>query len=209
MPSKLHLVLIGDLVRSRDIRARAAVQRRLSKALTALNRSTRPLSPFTITLGDEFQAVLRDATGVFSSLFTIQREIWPARARYSLGVGRLETPINSERAIGMDGPAFHRARAGIDDMKSGGSLFRISGLGREQFEWLDSALDLVSHSVRDWKPRRFAIALDWINGRPADEIAARVGISITGVYKNLNAGAVRPIAELTAAIEDVLNQQLR
>ncbi|HPB66995.1 MAG TPA: SatD family protein [Spirochaetales bacterium] len=57
------LCVIADLVDSRGIADRGRFQRGLKASLEALSsrRGARLLSPYTITLGDEFQALYRDS----------------------------------------------------------------------------------------------------------------------------------------------------
>jgi hypothetical protein len=72
------------------------------------------ISPYTITLGDEFQAVLKNARHLFGDIITILYVIYPTKIRFSIGIGDIQTPVNPNQAIGMDGTAFYNARTGID-----------------------------------------------------------------------------------------------
>src|SRR4051812_44362234 len=111
------IAIIGDIVASKDPRRRDAFQRQLAKALAARNREKGSglVSPYTITLGDEFQAVYRSARNLWTDIVTLLAEIHPVQARFALGVGDLTTRLNRRQALGMDGPAFHRTRAAITE----------------------------------------------------------------------------------------------
>src|SRR5438270_9561839 len=106
MVHKPILAVIGDIVLSRAIAQRAEFQKQLRRTLDNINKRSAMASPYTITLGDEFQAVYRDPRGVFVDILTIMERIAPVSARFAIGVGTLRTPINPTQAIGMDGPAF-------------------------------------------------------------------------------------------------------
>jgi len=122
-----YLVVIGDVVASRDLPVRAQFQRRLKQALQALNGRRKALaSAYTLTLGDEFQAVYRDAGTAFADVFALQAELAPVQARFALAVGEIVTPINPAQAIGMDGPAFHRARALLETLKAKRRLLGVT-----------------------------------------------------------------------------------
>ena len=108
------IVVIGDIIGSSRIKGRRAFQENFSREIELLNRGRQFASPYTVTLGDEFQAVYRDATTLFNDLFTLIAGLLPQRIRLSIGVGHLTTKFNRHQAIGMDGPAFHVAREGID-----------------------------------------------------------------------------------------------
>ena len=108
------IVVIADLVASRHVPQRTVFQRKLARVLAKASREAEALaSPFTLTLGDEFQAVYRGANTLFADVCGLMAEIHPVRARFALGVGELTTRINPEQALGMDGPVFHQARAAL------------------------------------------------------------------------------------------------
>src|SRR4051794_22304060 len=82
------IAIIGDIVASKALQRRAAFQRRLAATLAATNRANAALaSPYTITLGDEFQAVYRSADRLWIDVVEILAAIHPVEARFALGVG--------------------------------------------------------------------------------------------------------------------------
>src|SRR6266540_3458015 len=130
------VVVIADVVRSREIRDRSTFQRHLKKTVGALSaRHPDLLSPYTVTLGDEFQAVYERAERVFRDFCVLQRMLCPHRIRFAIGVGVLTTPLNHRMSIGMDGPAFHLARRGMEELKQSGSLLRVVMPGDEGATW--------------------------------------------------------------------------
>ena len=64
---------------------------------------------------------------IFQDALTILLALYPVAVRFSCAIGEISTVINSKQAIGMDGPAFHDARATIDRLKKTDSLFAIAG----------------------------------------------------------------------------------
>src|SRR5438552_5075102 len=89
------IAVIGDIVASKKLAQRNVFQRRLGKALDQTSGTARHLaSPYTITLGDEFQAVYRKADRLFADAFDIMAEIHPVRIRIAFGIGGLTTRIN-------------------------------------------------------------------------------------------------------------------
>src|SRR5580698_4555464 len=122
-----YLVVIGDVVASKQLPERANFQRQLGKWLSSTSHSNENLaSPYTITLGDEFQAVYRNATFLFGDLVSIMTAIYRAKVKISLGIGKLTTRLNRKQALGMDGPAFHRARELMTDLKQQSNLLRVA-----------------------------------------------------------------------------------
>lgn len=48
----------------------------------------------------------------------IQRELYPVKLRFGIGIGEISTEINQKAAIGADGPAFYAAREIINFLKN-------------------------------------------------------------------------------------------
>ena len=74
---------------------------------------------FLITLGDEFQGLLEITAPILEIIKYIQREIYPIKLRFGVGIGNVSTLINHEAAIGIgaDGPAFYAASEMIEFLR--------------------------------------------------------------------------------------------
>jgi len=214
---KRYIVLIGDLLSSRGVIDRIGVQARLHDAMEQCNTQHRCLvSPYTITLGDEFQAVLSCADFVFTDAITILLALYPTRIRFSIGVGILTTPINNNQAIGMDGPAFHLARDGITKLKKSGGLFAVTGLPVEYQPLVQHTLDLISHEVKTRWNYRYLRTYLGLNAKLLNDkssygkgvvrhTAAELQITESGVYRLIEVGAIRVIRSLFGDISETLN----
>ena len=206
------ICVIGDVIGSRGLKGRGLFQERFQKTLDKINHSKNPsmISPCTITLGDEFQAVYQDAGPLFLDFMTILDGLYPAKVRFSVGIGPLETPINSQQALGMDGPAFHVARAAFDsDFKKSERLFHLGHHQKAAPAWINSGLALVSHEMKTWKRNRFQVFLKLLAGLEPKSIAEQLEITPTAVYKNLHAGALDPIRTMTEEVANWINQELQ
>jgi SatD family protein len=204
------IALIGDLVDSRRISRRDVFQRQLAKVLAKTSHGARRVaSPYTITLGDEFQAVYRGADSLFADLIGILAEIHPIRARFVVGVGELTTRVNPVRALGMDGPAFHQARAGLSALKAKGGLIRIAGRRDDPWALANHVLDLLSHQVKGWSRNRLLVLSGRLRGMSAGEIEAGLTISRVAVYKNIRAAALDDVVGICHELTRALNQALR
>ena len=202
------LVVIADMVASRRASNRSALQQRAQGVLAELNQQQPLLSPYTITLGDEFQAVLADARFVFQHSAIIQAALYPVRTRFSLAIGDISTEINHQQALGMDGPAFYAARDGIELLRKNRSLYHISGLTGESAALANASLQLLSHNVNKWKQHRLAIMAALGQGQKVQQIAAQLGISDKAVYKSISAGGVEYNLEIFRQLAILINQAL-
>lgn len=208
------LVLIGDIEASREIEGeeRESFQHKLENILDNINdQEDILLSPYTITLGDEFQAVFERADNIFVHMFKIKAALHPVGVRFSLGIGNISTPINSEQAIGMDGPAFHAAREGIDILKDSGYLFHIRIADEEDdlnLKIVNGSLKLLAKQIRSWSKKRITIMHMLQEGYDYKAITKELDISQTAFYKNKEAGSLDVIENLIDDIANLINQKL-
>lgn len=217
----LVLVVIGDLIASRRVSDRAQLQSRFVEAVERCNAGHAALlSPYTVTLGDEFQVVLGSARELFDNLTMLAAELLGApdrettdplstNIRYSMAVGYLTTSINPARAIAMDGPAFYAARLGIDRLKQTGDMFLVSGLGEDLDELCNGLFALVSHEMARWNPRRHWVLAERMRRTDVAAIAERLGVSTAAVYKNLTHGGVDIVCRNLLAVARVLDSALQ
>ena len=217
---KSFLVVIGDIISSRDVEQRHALQNRLEDTFQVLNgRPSRDedqngsalLSPFTLTLGDEFQAVYTGADTLFRDALYILEQVHPHRVRFSFGVGSIETDINRQQAIGMDGKAFHRARDGIDKLKTHREEYQFSLMGMADpalNQLFNHTLHLISNLLQSWHKNRLVVLRKRMDGVSVKHIAQELEISTTAVYRNIYAGNIRELMEIFTSMTERINRDL-
>lgn len=210
------IVLIGDIENSQaiDPEKRKEIQELLQQVLEDINKEERGLvSPLTITLGDEFQAVYESADSLLQHTWKIMSKLHPVYLRFSIGIGSISTPINREQAIGMDGPAFYAARNGIDLLKESEFMYHVriaDTTGKDAlFNLINGSLHLISREMRSWKKTRFTILYLLDQGVSFKEIAEYLDISESAVYKNREGGSLDVILDLKNSITELINHQLQ
>ncbi len=114
-----YYAIIGDIKRSKKIENRCEIQEKLKKILDNVNSiyNNDISAKFLITLGDEFQGLLEITAPILEIIKYIQREIYPIKLRFGVGIGNVSTLINHEAAIGADEPAFYAAREMIEFLR--------------------------------------------------------------------------------------------
>ena len=206
---KKSIVLIGDIISSKKIPDRQKVQEKIRGVLAKLNKENMHLiSPYTITLGDEFQAVLKNARHLFGDIITILYVIFPTKIRFSIGIGDIQTPVNPNQAIGMDGTAFYNARTGIDKLKECGCLVTIVNPEDACQKLIEQSLFLVSNKIVKWKQVRLQIFLDLCKNLPVKQMAKKMSITDKAIYKNIDDGELKIIKQLFFEIESSINRKL-
>lgn len=211
-----YLALVGDIKRSRSLANRALVQERLEAVCGQLNRDADALdllSPLTVTLGDEFQALFGSAGALWRVVFAVEAALQVEEGaavslRFGIGLGELSTPVNEKAAIGMDGPAFYRAREAIDSLKQDDRCYRVGGLRRRD-AMVGHALDYISFQRAGWRHNRVQVFSDLLQGKSPADIARRVGISDRAVYKNIRHGDLETLAGFLASVAELIDEELK
>lgn len=210
-----YVCVIADIVRSREIENREELQSALKDALNEINReSKRALaSPYTITLGDEFQAVYKSCGTVFRDIFRILWALHPIKLRFAVSYGALATAINEKRALGMDGPAFHAARAEIENMKkrqryqrAKPDATRIVLLGDKvrDRELANRALKLFTNDLNDWNTTAFACFMRLLDDEDVLSVTETLGITRRTVYKAIKTNDLADHAEFIKALSQAV-----
>lgn len=116
MKNQSYTAFIADIIDSKKIDHRKNVQYQLNKVLDNINIEFEDSikSKFIITLGDEFQGLLKSNINIMQIINFIGFEMYPIKFRIGLGIGEINTNIDNEFAIGADGPAYHNARSAVE-----------------------------------------------------------------------------------------------
>lgn len=119
-----HMILMADIISSSSKPGASLMERfkAMAKAVNA-RRAAEILSPVSITLGDEFQAICRDLHAAIQVILEFEEQILRTNARfrmrYVLHEGRIDTPINPQTSYEMLGPGLTRAREILNTKRRG------------------------------------------------------------------------------------------
>jgi hypothetical protein len=144
----MYIAIIGDLIKSKEIKSRAEVQSKLRLTLDNVNRTfaSSIASDFTITLGDEFQGVLNHGTAILEMIDRIKFEMKPVEIRFGIGLGDIVTEIDRNQSLGADGPAYWNAREAILNVEENNDYdtSKVYIVGIKETQWLN----VVNESLR-------------------------------------------------------------
>ena len=95
----MYLALIADVIDSKIVQERFDLQKQLETTLQKINELFKDslASAFTLTLGDEFQALLKVDAPIFQIIDTLRSELKPTQLRFGIGLGEIVT----DQPIGM------------------------------------------------------------------------------------------------------------
>ncbi|MEQ9280537.1 MAG: SatD family protein [Balneola sp.] len=177
MPKKQHSypIFMGDVVNSSDYDGEE-----LSKGLKELVESTNKkfdkaiLSPLTITLGDEFQGILKSVSTGIDLLFHLEEELLSTepdfKLHYVLLLGEIETEINPDIAYEMVGKGLTEARKMLSSKKRNRKRFRFKLKNKEQTEQLSRIFEVLDTIILNWKKEDYPLILDMINNDNNSEV---------------------------------------
>lgn len=197
-----YIALIGDVIQSKQVSNRGQLQDAINKAFETVHALYPDLvqSKFTLTLGDEFQALLKPSKSIFKLLDHLEMLI-PVSFRFGLGYGTLTTDFNKEVSIGADGPAYWYAREAIDIIHNQNWSGKTKGYvvtKDDKFDRTINNLLLLSDTLKDdWtdlQRQTFEQMLSkeiYTDDFNQKEFAGSLGISASSLSKRLNNGNIK------------------
>jgi predicted transcriptional regulator len=200
-----YIAVIGDIRGSREVEDREEVQQEFKRVVASLNEAVPKrsiASQFTVTTGDEFQVLLSDARAAVEAAVLASDRFDRARLRFGLGRGRLDTAVNPDQAIGMDGPCFHRAREAIKAAETEGAWVRVAGWSATLDQRLNVMFDLVQSIREDWTDRQAEFALALSEEGSQTRVADRFDVSKSTVSESLSAGHVHEVRNAERELAD-------
>jgi hypothetical protein len=118
----------------------------------------RLVSPLTITLGDEFQAVIESVADAVQIVIKLEETLISRNSTYKLRYviveGLIETPINKEIAYGMMGDGLTRARKYLENLKKDDGRFFIWLKNQEKKKALNNLFLALQDLTADWNIQR-------------------------------------------------------
>lgn len=199
----MYLALIADVIDSKTVQERFDLQKQLEKTLQTMNELFGEFiaSNFTLTLGDEFQALLKADAPVFQIIDTLRSELTPTQLRFGIGLGEIVTDIDPLQSIGADGPAYWNARAAINlvHQKNDYGNTQIYFLsGKEKQDFFVNALIASGEAIRSgWRGSQEEILLDLLKrcvyseNFSQQDLAQSLAINPSALSKRLKSSSIR------------------
>ena len=181
-------ILMGDIVRSSSYDARK-LRREFTKLMSSCNRKLEGeiLSPYTVTLGDEFQGVARSLRGLFDAVFYLEetslQEGLKFKMRYVGLYGEIETPVNRMKAHGMMGAGLARTRKLLTDKRRGKSRFQFELPDVRMTKELNRLFLVIDGLIARWAPDDGTLILDMIANTNNVEVGKKHGKNRTQIWK--------------------------
>lgn len=197
----MYLAMIGDISGSRKTKDRAGLQTALEKAILSINKrmGQKLAARFVVTLGDEFQGLLRAPSDVVEALIRLEEYLPSIDVKYGIGWGTLSTELK-QKAIGMDGPAYHRAREALSRGKERGRWVTASGFGEEGDMILNGIFGIIDAIRQGWTDRQRVTISKVRQSKTQKEAAAALGVVPSVVSEALTAARYHAVREAEDAL---------
>lgn len=213
-----YTAIIGDIKDSKKIKNRNQIQKQLSDILKFVNEvyCADISAKFIITLGDEFQGLLKSNEHLLDIIKYIQREMHPVKLRFGIGFGEISTTLFFEAAIGADGPAYYAAREVIEQLREQEKKLKrqapdiqISVYDAENFEIaeINTILTLMKVLEEGWSEKQRLTIWDMAqNGGSQEECAKRMNTTQSTVARRLADGNYLTYERARKIVKEALRQ---
>lgn len=183
------VILMADIVGSSKRKGRALMAD-FKVAVAWINKMDRHhiASPLTITLGDEFQAVVKNADGALQIIFDLEQYLMrlrnPFKLRFIIHEGEIETRLNRKIAYEMLGPGLTQARDGLVALKSSRSRFKINLKDEAVSAKLTLGMIIYQGIVDRWTPaQQKVVSAFWEELSDYKKVAKRLKRDPTVMWK--------------------------
>jgi hypothetical protein len=203
-----YIAVIGDIRGSRELNKRDVVQKEFKDVVNRINnKQSKIASKATITTGDEFQILLTDADEATRAMITVTEQMFPTKLRFGIGYGGLNTELNPEQAIGMDGECFYNARSAINLAKEKGAWVRVEGWPAHIEEHVNSMFDVVQCIREDWTESQAKYALEFKNKGTQKAVAESFDVVKSTISQSLKSGHVREVHAAEKTLATLLHKE--
>jgi len=173
-----YFILMVDVVKSRSMQGNVLMDnfKELVDNISKIQKSVF-LSPPTITLGDEFQSVVKTLKDGIDTIIMIEELLIKSKSdfklRYVLNYGVIETKINPAIAYEMLGEGLTTTRELLSGLKKEGSRFFIN-LNSDKSELFNGLFYIYSSIVDKWKYNDYKLVNSFIINQDYKKVAKQL-----------------------------------
>ena len=205
-----YFILMGDVIESRKLDA-TKLRQQLKTLLSACNSDLKPkiLSPYTTTLGDEFQGIAGSLHAVAETIFCLDeariKKQYDFMIRYVAHYGEIQTPINTDVAYGMMGPGLTKARALLTDKRRGEPRFCFDLLDTRIAKNLTRLFSVIDGLTDRWKQRDFSLIADMLSNTNNEEVASKHKKNRSQIWKKRKHLLIEEYRAAKAVVFDLID----
>jgi len=210
--ARLYAVVTADVVGSRRIRDFRKKRDSILRAISETQMKPHLiLSPYAITVWDEFQAIMTRPDLFPAAVLDLRRHFYPMQLRIGIGIGQVTDPRKSPINQFAGGIAFERARAAMDRLKVTKAK-KYAAL--TAVDSGDRLVDLAANAIyqlqdtlnRDISPAQWKTAT-WVARLGSQEQAAKkLRVNISTVSRTLRRARYWEIEATSKALAQIVQE---
>jgi hypothetical protein len=181
-------IVMADIIDSRRQPSKK-LMRDFQNVVMSINSKYRKhlLSPLTITLGDEFQGVMKSYDSALGLILEMEEEIVKQggkfKLRYVLNYGDIETKLNHEIAYGMMGRGLTKSREALEELKDTDVRFLVILDSATDAEIMNNLFKLYDRVISDWKGKDLDYVKLFLEDKTYQEVASELGVNLTSAWR--------------------------
>ena len=165
------------------------------------------VSPYTVTLGDEFQGIATSLHAMIEAIFfmeeTILCEGLAFKVRYVAVHGEVDTPINRSIAHTMMGAGLTKARKILTDKRRGNPRFRFDLSDDHTMNQLNRLFLVIDGLTGRWDNIDGLLVFDMLANPHNEEVGLKHGKNRTQIWKRRRHLLVEEYRALKEAIVEL------
>lgn len=209
----LEYILMGDVIGSRKYNAQQ-LRDEFMEVVSSCNEKLKHdiISPYTITLGDEFQGVASSLHGLVKAIFymeeTIIRKSFTFKIRYVAVHGAIDTSINQLVAYTMMGDGLTKAREILTDKGRGVPRFRFDLPTVYTMQQLNRLFIVLDGITGRWGKGDGLLILDMLSNPHNKEVGIKHDKNRTQIWKRRKHLLIKEYGALKETIVALVQQEL-
>lgn len=200
----VFVVVIGDIVGSRQLPDRAVAQDRLREAVAAFNAKSEYelAAPLEVTGGDEIKTILEDPVVCVDVITQLSEALHPMAMAWGVGRGPITTSWVPD--VGnLDGPCFHLARQASEEASNDGIWARAHGFTPLDDRVLGTLFRLMGAIRSTWTEKQMAYVRS-ARVQSQKATAAELGVTEGAVSQSLQRARFGDLEEAEATLRELL-----
>ena len=184
----LQYILMGDIIGSRRYAAEQ-LRNEFMGLISSCNKELQQdiFSPYTVTLGDEFQGVAASLTAAVKTIFYLEETSLRLGLRFKMRYvtvhGAIETPLNRVKAHTMMGAGLTEARSLLTDKGRGTPRFRFKLDDMHRMSQLNRLFLVVDGLTDRWNRKDRELILDMLVNTHNEDVGVAHGKNRSQIWK--------------------------
>lgn len=169
------------------------------------------LSPLTITLGDEFQGIVKSLKGAINIIIDLEKEQIHLKSnfklRYVLQYGTVDTEINSKIAYQMLGEGLKDTRNNLIGLKKTNNRFLFALKKKKNEIVLNNSFVVCQNLIDKWHDEDKELIYTFLQEQDYKKVALKLGKETSLMWKREKSLRIKDFFALENIIESIAENE--